>query len=779
MKIEPYENIKLEDTKILPCYILERWKNPEKSPQGLHWVLHTQHITDINNNNEDDNITTKDIQYNQYINWCNCFRDICEGWIIDTCVESKMNTFFGLTTNDSKQTKMSTSIKKNIKDKKIENTNTIKLNEINGMVSLDIVKNISKERKCKICKNTTRIDINTPTSTPTSAQKMKKIFFKLLKNKETINQEKETQNDNENDNDTNDNDNEKICKYCGAIYCNICSINETKLNILPSRVLWYGDIKKYIVCKTESEKIDKQYSDPLFCISNLHIGQYYKNSMQYRVHELRQVLSRLFIYIQRCTTAKALFRGMLTKETEFQKNNIPFIQRCKYYSARLHWFQDGIFTPYHTILFRTLHSIYTYIYTILHTKDICYNTAIDLMYKLPLPKENLVLLCKRCNEICDSDSDNEKDEQKIRILILQIIQIYHSITLIQINIPCNTTEIIDNDIKNIQYKSIKCTEIYDKINWYNSNLRDYYSLEDLVELYQGTLCFRLYTVASVLTHHLLSNTSIISNTQQYIYDSNIENMIKVQREGNYTSCNNCSINILSEYRCKRCNNFIGSNRDEETNNNQDANTTEQLPNIILPIPEPIYINELKQYSTNAPTNLRLKDKSCMIRLVIPHSKITNTITAEVINITIPPPSILYLYTRMELWNPICYHCNNIFHPICFGQHIQSFTSNSAHKDSGYIFNQEKIGYYICNNTPRGYIPLYQHFCTNLSTCNINKYDTKDKSCMIDFIRNLAVFNSLIDIVNRLIPLDQRDLHSHTQRILYFLPSYILFSFSER
>uniref|UniRef100_A0A146M8H8 Uncharacterized protein n=1 Tax=Lygus hesperus TaxID=30085 RepID=A0A146M8H8_LYGHE len=192
--------------------------------------------------------------------------------------------------------------------------------------------------------------------------------------------------------------------------------------------------------------------------------------------------------------------------------------------------------------------------------------------------------------------------------------------------------------------------------------------------------------------------------------------------------------------------------------------------IVLPIPEPLFVNEAKQYTDRVPTNLRLRNKPCTVRLIVPHSTATRAVTAEILNLVVPPPNVLQLYTRVELWNPICLHCDKIFHPLCFVQHVQSLPCVGV--EGLDAVDYPLLGHRFANT--RGVLSILRHTCATLADCTVRTCQTG----VLDFLQHYSQLTSLLDIIRHSVPLDQHSLHVHTHSILQFIPPYVFFSFSE-
>ena len=53
----------------------------------------------------------------------------------------------------------------------------------------------------------------------------------------------------------------RYCYYTGLYYCRQCHVKQKA--VLPGRVLWYGDIRRYKVCKMAFAYLDSIYAVPV------------------------------------------------------------------------------------------------------------------------------------------------------------------------------------------------------------------------------------------------------------------------------------------------------------------------------------------------------------------------------------------------------------------------------------------------------------------------------------------------------------------------------------
>ncbi len=105
--------------------------------------------------------------------------------------------------------------------------------------------------------------------------------------------------------------NHRYCHYSGQLYCASCHLKDER--VIPARLLWYADTKRYKVCILARTYIDDMYSVPQLCVSAINPALYQLHPRMRYVRAIREQLAHMRAFVLTCKKRDRLLRWFGTR----------------------------------------------------------------------------------------------------------------------------------------------------------------------------------------------------------------------------------------------------------------------------------------------------------------------------------------------------------------------------------------------------------------------------------------------------------------------------------
>jgi hypothetical protein len=113
----------------------------------------------------------------------------------------------------------------------------------------------------------------------------------------------------------------RYCSYTGLYYCRQCHVKDRA--VIPGRVLWYGDVKRYKVCRLAFQYLESIVGVPVLPMSAINPSLYRASKRLRYAFLLRQQLVYLRPFIETCAHRDELL--VLFGERVYMLNDTPVL----------------------------------------------------------------------------------------------------------------------------------------------------------------------------------------------------------------------------------------------------------------------------------------------------------------------------------------------------------------------------------------------------------------------------------------------------------------------
>ena len=113
----------------------------------------------------------------------------------------------------------------------------------------------------------------------------------------------------------------RYCTYTGLYYCRSCHVKQRC--VIPGRVLWFGDVRRYKVCELAYTYLESIYSMPVLPMSAINPSLYRASKRLRYAFLLRQQLVYLRPFIEDCEHREELL--VLFGERRYMLNDTPVL----------------------------------------------------------------------------------------------------------------------------------------------------------------------------------------------------------------------------------------------------------------------------------------------------------------------------------------------------------------------------------------------------------------------------------------------------------------------
>ena len=113
----------------------------------------------------------------------------------------------------------------------------------------------------------------------------------------------------------------RYCTYTGLYYCRSCHVKQRC--VIPGRVLWFGDVRRYKVCELAFTYLESIYSMPVLPMSAINPSLYRASKRLRYAFLLRQQLVYLRPFIEDCEHREELL--VLFGERRYMLNDTPVL----------------------------------------------------------------------------------------------------------------------------------------------------------------------------------------------------------------------------------------------------------------------------------------------------------------------------------------------------------------------------------------------------------------------------------------------------------------------